>query len=49
MSTASPTTIVGNLKRDPEIRYTREGHATNLPRRGGEPPMSISPTAKESG
>lgn len=28
MSTASSTTIVGNLTRDPEIRYTREGQAT---------------------
>ena len=28
MSTASTTTIVGNLTRDPEIRYTREGQAT---------------------
>ncbi len=26
--TASTTTIVGNLTRDPEIRYTREGQAT---------------------
>lgn len=24
------TTISGNLTRDPEIRYTREGHATTL-------------------
>ena len=28
MSTATTTTIVGNLTRDPEIRYTREGQAT---------------------
>jgi single-strand DNA-binding protein len=28
LSTASTTTIVGNLTRDPEIRYTREGQAT---------------------
>ncbi len=28
MSTASATTITGNLTRDPEIRYTREGQAT---------------------
>ena len=28
MTTASATTITGNLTRDPEIRYTREGQAT---------------------
>ncbi len=28
MTTASTTTIIGNLTRDPEIRYTREGQAT---------------------
>ena len=28
MSSATTTTIVGNLTRDPEIRYTREGQAT---------------------
>ena len=28
MSTATTTTIAGNLTRDPEIRYTREGQAT---------------------
>ena len=28
MSPASTTTIIGNLTRDPEIRYTREGQAT---------------------
>lgn len=28
MSTTSTTTIVGNLTRDPEIRYTRDGQAT---------------------
>ena len=31
MSSATTTTIVGNLTRDPEIRYTRDGQAsTNL-------------------
>ncbi len=28
MTTATTTTITGNLTRDPEIRYTREGQAT---------------------
>ena len=28
MTSASATTIIGNLTRDPEIRYTREGQAT---------------------
>ena len=28
MSSATTTTIVGNLTRDPEIRYTRDGQAT---------------------
>jgi single-strand DNA-binding protein len=28
MTTATATTITGNLTRDPEIRYTREGQAT---------------------
>jgi single-strand DNA-binding protein len=28
MSSATTTTVVGNLTRDPEIRYTREGQAT---------------------
>jgi single-strand DNA-binding protein len=28
MTTTTTTTIVGNLTRDPEIRYTREGQAT---------------------
>jgi single-strand DNA-binding protein len=28
VTTASTTTIIGNLTRDPEIRYTREGQAT---------------------
>jgi single-strand DNA-binding protein len=28
MPTASATTVVGNLTRDPEIRYTRDGQAT---------------------
>jgi single-strand DNA-binding protein len=28
MTTATTTSIVGNLTRDPEIRYTREGQAT---------------------
>ena len=28
MSNATTTTIVGNLTRDPEIRYTRDGQAT---------------------
>jgi single-strand DNA-binding protein len=28
MSTTSSTTVVGNLTRDPEIRYTRDGQAT---------------------
>ncbi len=28
LSTASTTTITGNLTRDPEIRYTRDGQAT---------------------
>ncbi len=28
MTTASTTTIIGNLTRDPEIRYTREGQAS---------------------
>lgn len=28
MSTPTTTTIVGNLTRDPEIRYTRDGQAT---------------------
>ncbi len=28
MTTATTTTIIGNLTRDPEIRYTRDGQAT---------------------
>jgi single-strand DNA-binding protein len=28
MSTTTTTTVVGNLTRDPEIRYTRDGQAT---------------------
>ena len=28
MSSATTTTIIGNLTRDPEIRYTRDGQAT---------------------
>jgi single-strand DNA-binding protein len=28
MSSATTTTITGNLTRDPEIRYTRDGQAT---------------------
>ena len=28
MTTAAATTITGNLTRDPEIRYTRDGQAT---------------------
>ena len=41
MSTATTTTtIVGNLTRDPEIRYTREGQATTSLGRGGQPPVA---------
>lgn len=30
MTTATTTTIVGNLTRDPEIRYTRDGQASTV-------------------
>ena len=42
---SNSTTITGNLTREPEIRYTKEGQATAqlgvaVNRRGGGPPRS---------
>ncbi len=40
MSSATTTTIVGNLTRDPEIRYTRDGPGHHHPRGRGQPPVA---------
>ena len=37
---ANTTTITGNLTREPEIRYTREGQATAQLGRGRQPTLA---------